>query len=103
MTTKSNLQVCIPNPRESPSKVRNITKGRRPDGGAAFFLSVAAIIIKARMAVPRNSEKKDDAAVIYSIYNGILIFKIREYEVDFAYWIRNEKGGSSLGTGAAFI
>ena len=41
-----------------------MTKGRRPNGGAAFALSVAAMITNERMAVPRNSEKKDEAAVM---------------------------------------
>ena len=58
------IPVCIPNAIPRPSKVRKMTNGRTASGGAALFLSVAAMIMKARMAVPRNSEKKLDTCVM---------------------------------------
>jgi hypothetical protein len=58
------LPVCIPNATPRPSSVRNATIGRIESGGAALFLSVAAMIIKTRIAAPRNSEKKHDTFVM---------------------------------------
>lgn len=53
----------MPNATPSPRRVRNITTGRMERGGAALFLSVAAMMIKTNIAVPKNSEKKHDTFV----------------------------------------
>lgn len=52
------LQVCIPRAIPSPRSVRKSVSGRRPLGGALFFLSVAARTIRTRSTVPKNSVKK---------------------------------------------
>ena len=58
------LQVCIPRAAARPRRRRKRVRGRRPFGGALFFLSVAARITKTRTAVPKNSPKKHETAVM---------------------------------------
>jgi len=58
------LQVCIPIAAARPPRRRKRVRGRRPFGGALFFLSVAARTTKQRIAVPKNSQKKDEIPVM---------------------------------------
>ena len=60
------VPVCMPRAAPSPRRVRKRTSGNNPIGGAALFLSVAAMIMNAKTAAPRNSEKKHVVALIYS-------------------------------------
>jgi len=64
MNTRPHVPVCMPRAAPRPRRVRKRTKGNSPMGGAALFLSVAATIMNAKTAAPRNSEKKHVAALI---------------------------------------
>ena len=52
------LQVCIPRANPIPRRTRKSVRGSNPRGGAVLYLSEAATIIRARIAVPMNSAKK---------------------------------------------
>ena len=59
MSTISKLPyhlLSMPKATPSASRMMNIATGRRLGSGAALCLSVVAVIIKARIAVPTNSE-----------------------------------------------
>ena len=58
------VQICIPRAAPRPRRSRKRMRGRRPFGGALFFLSVAARTTKQRIAVPKNSQKKDEIPVM---------------------------------------
>jgi hypothetical protein len=53
--------VCMPSETPSPRKVIRRTRGISPVGGGPFALSVTASKTISRIAVPRNSEKKQAA------------------------------------------
>ena len=58
-------EVSIPSDALIPKSVMKSTKGTSPAGGGPFFLSVTAMMTMSKIAVPMNSEKKDDTAVMY--------------------------------------
>ena len=64
MVDKNYLQVCIPRDTPRPRRTKKIVRGSNPFGGAMLWLSVAAMIIKASIAVPVNSTKKHEILVI---------------------------------------
>lgn len=63
--------LSIPQETPRPSTRINTAIGRRARSGAAFCLSVVANIIKARIAVPTNSEVNKGIGDMYSIWNVV--------------------------------
>jgi hypothetical protein len=58
-------EVSMPSDVLMPNNVMKSARGTSPAGGGPFFLSVTAMITMSKIAVPMNSEKKDETDVMY--------------------------------------
>jgi hypothetical protein len=67
----SAYAVCIPRAAPSPRIRIKRARGRSPAGGGPFDLSVTERMPMSRIAVPRNSEKKQAAIVINKLHKKI--------------------------------